>query len=482
MRIPTLVLFLLIHISSAQESLAPASEQRTPSAPVQNTSPQIKDEPATAQPPNPETSFWNRFWVSGQANFIREQHGDFYAAYSGPNSFSNVREHATSRVLTLYTGFQITKNLEILADVESAGGAGLSNALGLAGYTNLDVVRNPSLSSDPYLARVMLHWIVPLGETQEEVTRSPLSLFSSLPARRLEFRLGKMSTADFFDVNTVGSDSHTQFMNWAADNNAAFDYAADTRGYTYGLYMEYDDRWWTVRLAELLMPTVANGLTLDWDIARAGGTNLEFEFHPALFKDRPSVIRILNYLNRADMGNYREAVNGYTSGQTTTPDITAYAKQGRTKYGFGINLEQYLTKDWEAYGRIGYNDGINEDFAYTEADRAISVGTLLYGKRWHRPDDKFGQAFLMNAISGGHARYLQLGGLGFILGDGNLSYGFEKIFETFYTAHIWQGISVAIDYQHINDPAYNLARGPISVWSFRVHVEGGVPFDKIGAH
>lgn len=442
---------------------------------------QTKGKPVTSQPTDPETSFWNRFWVSGQANFIRQQHDSFYAAYSGPNSFSNASEHATSRVLTLYTGFQITSNLEILADVESAGGRGLSNALGLAGFSNVDVVRNPSLGSQPYLARAMLHWIVPLSEEREEVTRSPLSLFSTLPIRRLDFRVGKMSTVDFFDVNTVGTDSHTQFMNWAAVNDAAYDYAADTRGYTYGFYMEYDDRWWTVRLGEMLMPNVANGITLDWDVARAGGTNLEFEFHPNIFKNHATAIRVLNYLNRANMGNYREAISGYLSGQTTTPDITAYRKQGRTKYGFDINVEQYLTKTWEAYGRLGYSDGINEDFAYTEADRAASVGTLVYGNNWHRPNDKLGEAFLVNAISGAHARYLQLGGLGFILGDGNLSYGLEKIFETFYTAHIWGGISAAVDWQYINDPGYNLARGPLSILSFRIHIEGGVPFDKFGS-
>lgn len=450
------------------------------SAPQNPSQGQTGEQPPAAQPPKPETSFWNRFWVSGQANFIRQQHGSFYAEYNGPNSFRNAAEHATSRVLTLYTGFQITSHLEILADVESAGGAGLSNALGLAGFTNVDVVRNPELGSAPYMARAMLHWIVPLSDETEEATRNPLSLFPTLPVRRLEFRIGKMSTADFFDVNTVGSDSHTQFMNWAAVNDAAYDYAADTRGYTYGFYMEYDDHWWTVRLGEMLMPTVANGLTLDWDLARAGGTNLEFEFHPKVFKERGTVLRVLNYLNRADMGSYQEAIQGYLSGQTSTPDITAYRKQGRTKYGFDINVEQYLAKDWEAYGRLGYSDGINEDFAYTEADRAGSVGSILYGTRWHRPNDKVGEAFMVNALSGAHARYLQLGGLGFILGDGNLSYGFEKIFETFYTAHIWNGLSVAVDWQHINDPGYNLARGPVSVLSFRIHIEDGVPFDKIG--
>ena len=437
--------------------------------------------PPSDQPPPAEGSFWNRFWVSGQANFIRQQHGDFYAEYNGPNSFQNAKEHATSRVLTLYTGFQITKYLEILADVESAGGAGLSNALGLAGFTNVDVVRNPTLGSAPYLARAMLHWVVPLKGETEDVTRNPLSLFPALPSRRLEFRIGKMSTADFFDTNTVGSDSHTQFMNWAAVNNSAFDYAADTRGYTYGFFMEYDDHWGAVRLGGMLMPTVANGLTLDWDIARAGGTNLEVELHPVILKQRATVVRFLTYFNRANMGNYREAIDGYTSGQTSTPDITAYRKQGRTKIGFDLNVEQYITKDWEAYGRLGWSDGRNEDFAYTEADRSASIGTLLYGRKWHRPQDKVGEAFLVNGISGAHARYLQLGGLGFILGDGNLSYGLEKIFEMFYTVHIWNGISAAVDWQHVIDPGYNLNRGPASVLSFRIHLEGGVPFDKIGA-
>jgi high affinity Mn2+ porin len=202
-----------------------------------------QDTAVPAQLSNENNSFWNRLWVSGQANFIRQQHGSFPAAYSGPNSLLPTPEHATSYVLTLYTGFQITKDLEILADVEATGGAGLSNALGLAGFTNLDVVRNPYLSTAPYLARGMLHYVLPLSDSSTEATRNPLSLFPTLPVRRLEFRVGKMSAADFFDVNAVGSDSHLQFMNWTTVNNGAWDYAADTRGYTYGLYMEYDDRW-----------------------------------------------------------------------------------------------------------------------------------------------------------------------------------------------------------------------------------------------
>ncbi len=426
-----------------------------------------------------DRDFWNRFWISGQANFIRQQHDSFPAAYNGPNSLQSNAEHDTSRVLTLYTGFQVTQNLDILCDVESVGGAGLSKALGVAGFTNVDVVRNPTLGSAPYVSRVMLHWVLPLSSERAEAIRNPLSLQSTLPVRRLEFRLGKMSTADFFDLNAVGSDSHLQFMNWTAVNNGAYDYAADTRGYTYGLMMEYDDRAWTFRFGEMLMPTVANGIKLDWDLARARAENYELELRRSPIPDHPSVLRLLSFVNHANMGSYREAINGYLSGKDAKPDVIEYRKQGRVKYGFGINVEQELTGQWRAFGRLGWNEGANESFAYTEVDRTASLGSDLYGKLWRRPSDKVGAAFIANGISGDHRRYLQLGGLGFILGDGGLTYGLEKIFETYYNIHIFRGIYVAADWQYVVNPGYNEARGPASVVSFRVHVEDALPLGKI---
>jgi high affinity Mn2+ porin len=434
------------------------------------------------QPPGPALlapdPFWSRFWVSAQANFIRQQHSAFDAPYSGPNSFLPAGEHATSRVETLYCGFRINRQLEILTDIESAGGAGLSNALGIAGFPNVDVVRNPSLSEDPYVSRVMLHYTIPLSDGTTEVTRNPLSLASTAAARRLELRIGKMSTVDFFDLNSVGSDSHLQFMNWAIVNNGAYDYAADTRGYTYGLVAEYYVNSWAARFGEMLMPTVANGIQLDWDLARARGENFEVERHAMLLPKRQTVVRALSFINHADMGSYREAIDGYLSGKDAVPAVTLYRRQGRVKYGFGLNGEQELTSLWRAYWRLGWNDGRNESFAYTEIDRTGSVGSDFSGQPWRRAQDKIGAAYVANGISGDHRRYLALGGLGFILGDGRLDYGLEKIFETYYTAHVWRGLSVAADYQHITDPGYNRGRGPASVVSFRVHIEDAIPFDK----
>jgi hypothetical protein len=425
-----------------------------------------------------QESFWNRFWLSVQGNVIRQQHQTFDAKYSGPNSFLPDAEHATSRIETLYTGFRITKRLEILADIESAGGGGLSSALGIAGFTNVDVVRNPTLGQDPYVSRVMLHYSIPLSGETTEATRNPLSLASIVPVRRLELRVGKMSTVDFFDLNSVGSDSHLQFMNWAIVNNGAYDYAADTRGYTYGLVAEYFTPSWAARFGEMLMPTVANGIQLDWNIARARGENFEFEYHPALLPGRASVVRALWFVNHANMGSYREAIDGYLSGKDPEPDVTKYRRQGTVKYGFGLNAEQELTPAWRAFGRLGWNEGVNESFAYTEIDRTAEIGGEYRGTRWRRPGDKVGAAFVANGISGDHRRYLALGGLGFILGDGGLNYGMEKIFETYYTAHIWRGVSFAVDYQYVTNPGYNQNRGPASVVGLRVHIEDTIPLDK----
>ena len=187
---------------------------------------------------------------------------------------------------------------------------------------------------------------------------------------------------------------------------------------------------------------------------------------------------MLSFVNHADMGSYREAIDGYLSGQTPMPEITDYREQGRIKYGFGLNAEQELTRDMRAFGRLGWNDGATESYAYTEIDRTAEIGAELGGRLWRRRQDKLGAAFVANGLSGDHRRYLALGGEGFILGDGALNYGLEKIFETYYTAHLWRGISVAADYQHVQDPGYNRDRGPASVVSFRIHFEDAVPFEK----
>jgi len=326
------------------------------------------------------------FWLSGQVNVIFQAHPSFRALYSGPNSLLSSSESATSIVTTLFTGVSVGRRTDVLLDLESAGGRGISDALGLAGFTNLDVVRNPTLGASPYVARVMVHQIVPLGRDEISSPRGPLSLAREVPVRRLEWRVGKFGTADFFDLNSVGSDSHLQFTNWTIDNNGAYDYAADTRGYTLGAIVEYHDRNWALRFGEMLMPKVANGIKLDWDLTRARAENVEVEWHPTVAR-RPMTIRALAYVNHANMGDYREAVERADAGVDPVPTIENTRAQGRIKYGFGLNAEQQVNDTWRACFRAGWNEPHHESFAYTEVNNTFEVGADAACAAWGRPID-----------------------------------------------------------------------------------------------
>jgi high affinity Mn2+ porin len=421
--------------------------------------------------PHSETA---RYWISGQANIIFQGHGAFRAKYSGPNSLTTWAQTATTHLLTLYTGYALKPTTEVFADIEDATGDGIGNSSGLAGYTNLDAVRlfnGVRLSRTPYLAQALVRQIIPLTKKRTPADRDELDLATSLPERRIEIRAGKFDLTDFFDTNTYGSDSNLQFMNWTVDDNGSYDVASNTRGYTDAAMLEYDDRSWSARFAEALMPKVANGTHLDADLARAGAANLELEARGKHVLGRDGTVRLLSYLNRGNMGSYREAIADYEEGATATPEITATRRQGRRRYGFGLNAEQQITEDVGVFARLGWSDGHNESFCYTEDDRTAQIGGLTMGRWWRRESDRAGAAFVVNGIVASHQQYLALGGLGFLLGDGALSYGREKIFETFYTAHLWRGFFASYDFQHVNNPGYNQARGPVAVSALRFHTD-----------
>jgi high affinity Mn2+ porin len=451
------------HTSRGQDPSRPSSQTET-QAPGTPADP----EPLTTMFPHPES---DRIWISGQANFISQWHPAFHSPYMGPNSLPSQAQDATSRVLTLFTGLRLSGTTEFLCDVQETGGHGIGEALGLAGVTNLDIVRNTNLSKAPYVARLMWHQILPLGHQKIENSRSPFSLFSSLPERRLEIRFGKFSLVDFFDVNSYGSDTTFQFMNWTVDNNGAYDYAADTRGFTFAAMVEYHDRRWAVRFAEGLMPKVANGIHLDADVGRAHAENLEFELHGTLLRKREGILRLLTFVNHANMGSYRDAVNNFLVGITPRPEITAHSLQTTIKYGFGVNFEQPLNDWMGVFGRWGWDEGRHESFAYTEVDQTVLFGVGGNGQRWNRKLDRAGVGFVSNGISRDHQAYLALGGTGFLLGDGRLNYGRENIVETYYTLHVWRGIYPSFGLQHINNPGYNRDRGPVLVPTLRLHLE-----------
>jgi high affinity Mn2+ porin len=321
-----------------------------------------------------------------------------------------------------------------------------------------------------------MHGSIGLGGGTMDTPRTQFSLATKVPTRRLDLRVGKMSLPDVLDLNSIGTDSHLQFMNWTVDNNGAWDYAADTRGYTYAAIAEYDDKDWSARYAFALMPTQPNGIDIDWNARRARGENTEFELRKGLLSaflpsDRKGTVRLLGFVNHANMGLYRDAIKNYIAGLTPTPEIDTHPQRTTVKYGIGLNFEQELTPNLRAYGRFGWNEGQHESYAYTEVDQTIAVGADYNMQAHGRPLDKIGLTYVTNAIKRDHQNYLKLGGRGFLLGDGTLNYAREDIIEAYYNVHTWRGVFYALDAQYVTHPGYNADRGPVLVESVRMHVD-----------
>src|SRR5689334_7398634 len=401
-----LALFAGLLSLATTQALRAQEETKSPTKGDTPTESEATDDPLPTMFPHLET---DRFWLTGQANFIFQTHPPFHAAYSGKNSLDPDYEKATSRVLTLYAGLRLNDSTEFLLDFEEAGGAALSTGLGLAGNTDLDIVRNPSLSKAPYLARGIIHKVFALSDDKVENERNFLSLFEKLPRRRLEVRFGKFSMVDFFDQNSVGSDTHFQFTNWTVDNNGAYDYAADTRGYTVGATADYEDRNWGFRFAEALMPKVANGIDLVWKPWQAHAENFEYELRRGVIPKKSGTVRLLAYTNYANMGIYRDQLIKAAE-EHATPDITDHPWHITRRYGFGINLEQNLTHYLTAFARFGWDNGKTESFAYTEVDQTLAQGVGANGAWWHRNQDRAGIAFVSNGIKKDHQNYLAAGG------------------------------------------------------------------------
>jgi hypothetical protein len=285
-----------------------------------------------------------RIWVSAQDNAIWQANPPFDADFSGPNSFQAHYDKAAGNVVTIYTGLLINRSTAVLADGESAAGLGLSSALGLAGFTNLDAVRDPKLTATPYLARLLVDHYFGFDREKDSPGRGPLSMFAQLPKHRLEIRLGKFAIPDFFDTNAVGSDSHLQFMNWSIDQNGAYDFTGDARGYTWGIVAEYQSPAWGARFAEALETGPQNGGPLIWNLRRANTSNGEFELHRGPVT-KTGIIRLLAWVNHANMGVYETAIEQYLAGLTPAPDLSAHPEQVTAKYGFGVNLEQAITTE-----------------------------------------------------------------------------------------------------------------------------------------
>ncbi len=401
-----------------------------------------------------------------QATYVWQRKYPFGAAYSGANSLSSSREKSYSLTATAALGARTWNGGELYFDPEIAQGVPLSRLSGLGGFTNGEIARTSGPDPTLYRARLFARQTWGLGGGRERVDSDANQLAGSVDRRRLALTVGNLSVLDLFDDNTYSHDPRTQFLNWSLMTHGAYDYAADARGYSWGLALEYFHDNWAVRGGRFMMPKQSNGLPLNPRIFASFGDQVELERSHTM-GDRPGKLRLLAFRNQADMGGFRDAiVDANATG--TTPDL-ATSRRKRVKYGFGVNLEQSLSSATGVFARASWNNGEAETFAFTEIDRSISAGLSVKGSEWGRPADSTGLALVRNRLSAAHRDYLAAGGLGFFIGDGALRYRAENIVETYYSTNVAKETWLSADIERIFNPGYNADRGPVTVVSARLH-------------
>jgi high affinity Mn2+ porin len=421
-----------------------------------------------AQDTSPPLEHWNLYF---QTTSIGQTHPTFFSPYQGSLSLVSHAEAEVSLTSTLFLGLRLAKNTQLYFDPEVAGGRGFSNTNGVANFPNGEMPRVATATPKPYLARLYITQDFGFGDEREKVESGANQLGGSRPMNRYSVTIGRFTVTDFFDFNRYTHDPRTQFMGWAIMYNGAWDYPADTRGYTWGWMHELHTRQWSFRYASVAMPRVANGLRFDRQIFRARGDVAEVE-RRSNYRGHKGAVRLLYYRNHAHAGTYAQSL-AIAAPTNTAPDITATRRPGTLKYGFGQSTDYEIRKGVGVFGRLGWNNGKTESFAFTAIDSLATAGISLDGARWKRPDDTVAAEVTSAGISGVHATYLARGGLDFLIGDGAISYGRETIVETYYSARLVPWFFTTIDLQHITNPAYNRDRGPVWVLSLRLHTEFG---------
>jgi high affinity Mn2+ porin len=411
---------------------------------------------------DPESDRWE---IHGQSTYLPQGYPAFRAPYSGPNSLTPARQAQATWSNSLFLNARLWDGGEIYYNPELLQGFGLSDTVGVAGFPNGEAQK----SNFPYphynTSRLYVRQTFGFGGEQEQLASGQQQLASKVDVSRLTLQAGKFSVVDVFDGNAYAKDTRKDFMNWSIWAPGAFDYAADKLGLTYGMTAELNQKQWALRGGYFLIDAESNSNNFDTQVFRRGQYVAELETRYSLFS-QPGKLRTIAWLTSAYSGSYRETLNN----PALNLDISQ-TRTGRIKYGYVINVEQALADDIGLFGRWSWNNGKTEIMAFTDIDASLSLGTSIKGMRWGRPDDVIGIGGAVNALSRDHRDFLAAGGLGPLIGDGQLNYRKERILETYYAYALTRQITLTADYQFVTNPAYNADRGPVHVFSGRLHGE-----------
>lgn len=413
-----------------------------------------------------------RFNAKFQTTYIWQKKPAFSAAYSGVNSLQATAEKSYSFTTTAFLGWRLLDNTELYFNPEVVQGVPMSGLTGLGGLSNGELQKTAGSNPLLYRARLFVRHSWQTGAEQEAVASDLNQLAGMRSKNRWVLTAGNLAVSDIFDANAYAHDARSQLMNWSFLTHGAYDFAADSRGYSWGAALEYYADDWAVRAGRFMMPKQSNGLVLDRALGRHFGDQLEFEKSYAL-AGQPGKARLLLFRNRAIMGGFDDAlVLAQAMPALGVPDV-ASVRQLRSKKGWGINLEQAINEQTGVFARWGKNDGASEAYAFAEIDQSLSFGGQIKGASWGRPQDTVALAYARNGLSASHRALLAAGGNGFFVGDGRLNYRPETIVEAYYSLGLefLQRSALTLGAQHISNPAYNADRGPVKVFSVRLHTE-----------
>jgi high affinity Mn2+ porin len=409
--------------------------------------------------------------IHGQTTYIQQGYPAFRSPYIGDNSLTPWAQSRNTWTVSAFLGVKLWDGGELYYNPELLQGFGLHDTTGAAGFPNGEAQK----SNFPYphysTSRLLLRQTIGLGGEQESVESAYGQMAGKRDVSRVTFQVGRFAVHDVFDNNTYAMDPRADFMNWSIWAAGAFDYPADKVGLGWGAVAELNQKNWAVRAGYFLTGNVPNSNEFDMNLFRRGGYIAEYEARYALFS-RPGKLRVGIWADTYFSGSYSQALVLVALSPGLDPtDAIMQTRQVRTKYGYYVNVEQAVTDDVGMFARWSWNNGKNEISAFTDIDASFSLGASINGKSWGRPDDRIGIAGAINALSRDHRDYIAAGGLGILIGDGQLNYRPEQILETFYAMNVAKGVILTLDYQFMVNPAHNADRGPVSFFSGRVHGE-----------
>jgi len=410
--------------------------------------------------------------LHGQATVVDQGYPSFRSPYAGTNSLSGGGQNRETFDLTLFAGVRLWQGAEFWANPEIDQGFGFNNTHGVAGFLSAEAYKLGDTYPYARVQRAFLRQTINLGGDTEKVDADTNQFAGSRSSDRLVLTVGRFSIVDIFDTNKYANNPKTDFLNWSLVNAGTFDYAGDGWGYTYGAAAEWYQGRWTLRAGVFdLSATPAGGVSplaygLDSTFQQFQMVG-EIEERHELW-GQPGKLKVTGFLSRGDAGDFSDAI-ALAQATGLPADINA-VRSYASRPGVSVNLEQQVTDTLGVFARAGWADGNIEPWDFTDVDRTISGGISLTGKSWGRPDDTIGVAGVINGISSVHVAFLNAGGLGILIGDGQLTnYGLEKILEAYYSYALTPSTRLSLDYQFVSNPGYNADRGPVNAFAARIH-------------